>query len=614
MKQVVFAVFLLVMTSLTNCLYEGDSFVEYDIDAANQVWEQYDEHFYVKRTLANNESIDIADKLINSNEIFLFKYWDPFIYDEDKLDWSEDPFDDKTWQFYFHSLRMVSYLINAYELTGELAYLEKARWFIESWIEHNPNPYQQASERAWDDHSTANRITTFIYFWDYYRDSQIFDNDFANEFLNMLRKHGEYTAKEENYSWGKNHGIYQDRSLMQLAVFFPIYEISDEWYETSVSRLSDHLTEDITPSGIHKEQSTSYHKLVLTLFMSISKFNDYYNITNDELTTAIYKMQEYLVHLAKPDGTIPLVGDSVGDYVLGYPDDQIINEYLLYSSSDGTKGVKIGQDSVVYEDAGIAIFKNDWEESPPLYFALFDRFHMVTKHKQCDDLSFVLTVQDTDYFVDSGKYNYDEKDPYRVFVRSVFAHNSIVVDDESYDINDKENVGKTDIEQFEINSDYSYVKASHTLYDGVKITRTVIFFNDGAAYFHDEIKTDEEHEYTQIFNIGEDVNVDYSDTTNVFLSSKIDNTSLTLKQLNDFSEFDYYHGSTNPIMGWQSTVFNEISPISSISYHQEGKDVSFHTVINIESNIIEVDNFQDGDTDVYVFEFDDNRTERIEIK
>jgi hypothetical protein len=344
------------------------------------------------------------------------------------------------------------------------------------------------------------------------------------------------------------------------------------------------------------------------------KFSDYYNITNDELTTAIYKMQEYLVYLAKPDGTIPLVGDSVGDYVLGYPDDQIINEYLLYSSSDGTKGVKIGQDSAVYEDAGIAIFKNDWEESPPLYFALFDRFHMVTKHKQCDDLSFVLTVQDTDYFVDSGKFNYDEKDPYRIFVRSIFAHNSIAVDGESYDINDKDNVGKTAIEQFEITADYSYVKASHTLYDDVEITRTVIFFNDGSVYFHDEIKADEEHEYTQIFNIGSDVNVDYSDTSNIFMSSKIDNTSLTLKQLNGFSEFDYYHGSTDPIMGWQSTVFNEISPISSISYHQEGKDVSFHTVINIGSNIIEVDNFQEDGKEVYVFKFDDNSTERIELE
>ena len=604
------------MSALSGCIGTGNidySTIEYNLDDVNIFWDQYETHYYVKRTTPTGDSIEIADKLINDNEIFLLRYWEPFVYYENELDWSEDPYDDSTWQFYFHSLRMVSHLVNAYELDGNISYLEKAKWFIESWVEHNPNPQEQASSRAWGDHSTANRISTFIYFWDYYRNSEIFDEEFANVFLNILRIHGDFTAVDENYSWGKNHGIYQDRALMQLAVFFPIYERSDEWYNTSVSRLSDHFTEDITPSGVHKEHSTSYHKLVLTLFMSISKFNNHYNIGNEELANTIYKMQEYLVHIAKPNGTIPLVGDSVGDYVLGFSDDQITNEYLLYLSSDGNLGEKIAQDSVVYEDAGIAIFKNNWEDSSSLYFALFNRFHMVTKHKQCDDLTFVLTLQDTDYFVDSGKYNYDEKDPYRIFMRSIFAHNSIAVDGESYDIQDKSNIGKTAIEQYEIASDYSYVKASHTLYEGVKITRTVIFFNDGAVYFHDEIESDEQHEYTQTFNIGEDVNIDYSDTTNVFLSSLIDNTSLTLKQLNEISEFESYYGSDDPIMGWQSTVFNEVSPITSLNYYLEGKDVAFQTVINIGLNIIEVDNFQEDGKEVYVFKFDDNSTERIEL-
>ena len=604
------------MSALSGCIGTGNidySTIEYNLDDVNIFWDQYETHYYVKRTTPTGDSIEIADKLINDNEIFLLRYWEPFVYYENELDWSEDPYDDSTWQFYFHSLRMVSHLVNAYELDGNISYLEKAKWFIESWVEHNPNPQEQASSRAWGDHSTANRISTFIYFWDYYRNSEIFDEEFANVFLNILRIHGDFTAVDENYSWGKNHGIYQDRALMQLAVFFPIYERSDEWYNTSVSRLSDHFTEDITPSGVHKEHSTSYHKLVLTLFMSISKFNNHYNIGNEELANTIYKMQEYLVHIAKPNGTIPLVGDSVGDYVLGFSDDQITNEYLLYLSSDGNLGEKIAQDSIVYEDAGIAIFKNNWEDSSSLYFALFNRFHMVTKHKQCDDLTFVLTLQDTDYFVDSGKYNYDEKDPYRIFMRSIFAHNSIAVDGESYDIQDKSNIGKTAIEQYEIASDYSYVKASHTLYEGVKITRTVIFFNDGAVYFHDEIESDEQHEYTQTFNIGEDVNIDYSDTTNVFLSSLIDNTSLTLKQLNEISEFESYYGSDDPIMGWQSTVFNEVSPITSLNYYLEGKDVAFQTVINIGLNIIEVDNFQEDGKEVYVFKFDDNSTERIEL-
>ncbi|MEE2747705.1 MAG: heparinase II/III family protein, partial [Candidatus Thermoplasmatota archaeon] len=241
--------FLLLMTTMIGCFgSEYDLFVEYDIDEANQIWNEYDDHIYVKRTKTNSQSIEIADNLVNDNEIYLLRYWEPFVFDEDELDWSENPYDDDTWVFYFQSLRMVSYLMNAYESTGNSSYIEKAQWFIESWMEHNPDPYEQASERAWSDHSTANRISTLIYFWDYYRNSSIFDEGFANEFLNSLRKHGEYTAKDKNYSWGINHGIYQDRALMQLAVLFPQFESSDEWLETSLSRLTLHLEFDLTPT------------------------------------------------------------------------------------------------------------------------------------------------------------------------------------------------------------------------------------------------------------------------------------------------------------------------------------------------------------------------------
>jgi hypothetical protein len=600
---------VLLISAFSGCY---DVWIEYDIDDANQFWNQYDEHYYVKRTQPNNNSIEIADKLINNNEIFLHRYWEPFVFDEDELDWSENPYDDHTWQFYYHSLRMVSFLINAYELRGDIAYLEKAQWFIDSWMEHNPNRWHQASHKAWADHSTANRITTFIYFWDHYRNSETFDNEFANKFLNVLRMHGEYTAKNWYYTWESNHGIFQDRALMQLAVLFPNFERSGEWLETSISRLSFHLETDVTPSGVHKEHSTGYHYIVLILFMSISEFNLHYNISNDKLDSMIYKMQEYLVRIAKPDGTIPVVGDSAPYYVLGISESQITNEHLLYLVSNGNKGEKIVEDSAVYQDAGVAILKNNWDTAPPLYFALFNAFHSGA-HKQSDDLSFVLTYQQTDYFVDSGKYNDDLKDPYRKFMRSVFAHNSITVDDRSYSASYPDNFGKSVIEHFVIASNYSYVKASHTLYEGVKITRSVVFFNDGAVYFHDEIESDVPHKYTQIFNVGKDVNVDDTDENNIFLSSTKDNSSLTLKQLNAIAKFEIYHGSDDPIRGWQSTTFNEVFPITTLNFQRTGKDVVFETAININLNITEVDKFQDGDKEVYVFTFDNNRTERIEI-
>jgi len=109
------------------------------------------------------------------------------------------------------------------------------------------------------------------------------------------------------------------------------------------------------------------------------------------------------------------------------------------------------------------------------------------------------------------------------------------------------------------------------------------------------------------------VAVDYSDLNNVLLSSTIDNTSLVLRQLNEISELNVYHGSNDPMRGWQSTTFNEVSPITTLNYQLSGESVSFETIINIGLNITDVDSSQDGDTDIYIFEFDNNRIERIEI-
>ena len=574
-------------------------FIEYDVNEANEVWDNYESHVYVKRTTPNSKSIELAENLVEKNEIYLMRYWEVFTFDGE-LAWDEDPFNDWTWQFYFHSLRMVSHLLNAYEMSSNISYLEKAQWFIESWMEHNPNPRNQASDRAWDDHSTANRISTMIYFWDNYRNSEIYDNVFAVELLNMLRKHGEYTADSDNYYWGHNHGIYQDRALLQLAGMFPIFKDSEEWSRTGNTRLATHIADGVTDSGVHKEHSPAYHYLVMKLFIDVNLFNQHYGIGNHEITDLVYNMQEYLVYIAKQDGTIPMVGDSFNDKVMSMSTEMVTNEHLLYEISNGQNGVAVSVNDIVYTDAGVAVFKNDWDNATPVYFALFNAFHSIV-HKQSDDLSFVLSYGNTDYLVDGGKYNFVESDPYRQFIRSVFSHNTISVDNQTYDFRDKDLIGNPVIESFEITENYSFVKASHTIFEGVKITRTAFFFEHGAVYLHDEIESDSSHSYSQIFNFGPEVNIDATESGDLNLSSKVDQTTVRLNQLSGHNGFELFNGSTDPIRGWQSTTFNQVSPINSVSYYLDGDSTSFSTTINLAIDISSIDLVESDGAKLYSF-------------
>ena len=270
----------------------------------------------------------------------------------------------------------------------------------------------------------------------------------------------------------------------------------------------------------------------------------------------------------------------------------------MYEITNGQKGIKIENQSIVYLDAGIAIFKNDWDNHTPLYFALFNAFHSKV-HKQSDDLSFVLSYGQTDYIVDAGKYNYDESDPYRAFIRSVFAHNTISVDNQTYNFRNDDYFDNPIIESYSIEENYSVVRASHTIFDGVKITRTAIVLNQGAVFLHDVMESTESHSYSQIFNFGPDVSLDNDELGNLQLNSSIDDTSLSIQQLTTVDGHAIYNGSTDPIRGWQSTALNEVNPITSISYYLDGDYAAFSTTFNMDLEIVNVD-ISDN---VYLFTF-----------
>ncbi len=612
MKIAPFAVVsLVVFTGFQTLLDGADSYKDYDLEVMNEFWDSQENHLYSTRTYSSQQAVEIADKIILYDEIFLLRYWDPAVISKSSMDWSEDPFDDWTWQFYYHSLRMVSYLVSSYEYTGEVQYLEEAKWYIESWIEHNPSPRKQASERAWDDHSTANRISTFIQFWDSYRDSSIQDEKFSILFLNILRLHGEFTATPENYYWGHNHGIYQDRALLQLAILFPNFEESDKWKEIANDRLEKHLREDITESGVHKEHSPSYHFLVLSLMMSIDEFNKHYQIDNELLESKIYLMQEYLTYIVKPDGTFPLVGDSALENGLRLKESSIVSENLLYLKTKGQSGDALSNYCIGYADAGVGINKLQFPNGNEFYFALFSAFHN-SVHKQSDDLSFVLTYGETDYFVDSGKYNFDESDVYRQHVRSVFAHSTVVVDNNSFDYRESDYFGKSELYNFACNESFSLFQAKHTIYEGVEIHRNIVIVYGKGVFIHDSISSSQNHDYSQYFQIGKDVELHFNEVDDLILNSSIDSTSLALRQLSEVISVETFVGSHEPLRGWRSESFNQIEPISVVVYSKSGASVEFQTLISFDQNWFVLEVLENQATG-YSYQFIDESGNAISI-
>ncbi|MBN3553979.1 alginate lyase family protein [Fictibacillus nanhaiensis] len=534
-----------------------------------------------KRIQPNNKSIIIGNQLLN-NELYVNSIWPAHKFNG-SLTWKENPYNDSTWCFYFHSLDMVGYLMNAYELNPSIKYLEKAKWYINSWMLSNPSPEKQASTFAWDDHSTANRVVNIVYFWKHYKQSGIYDKEFEDKLIALLEKHGAYLADDRHYSKGNNHGIFQDRSLLELALLLPNSKNSSNWYVKAMNRLSDHVRNDVTESGVHKEHSPSYHVIVLNLFKGIDQFLSQFGKNEKVLKDSLVKMEDYVAYLAKPDGTLPILGDSAPDNISSLNEDKITSSKLRYVLSKGLKGDIPNQDSI-YKDAGVAIFRKGWNINNPMYLLFTAAYHS-NVHKHADDLSFILSYGKTDFFVDSGKYNYNEKDAYRQYFRSSLAHNTITVDNNSYPLT-KNQINKSKIEKYKSAGYYSYIVGSHTLYEDVYIKRTIIYLkNINSIMIHDVMKSNKSHTYTETFNIGQDVFIHSTDNKTFILKSTTENKQLEFKHLTKAKTIQSIKGSSNPIGGWQSNSFNKKSPISQLKFTNTLKNQDSKFVINTHSSV-----------------------------
>lgn len=529
----------------------------------------------------NKDPEIVADKLLN-NELFVHPSWEIIPILNGEIDWTQNPFNSNTWCFYLHSLSPVNYLVASYEKCHKTEYIKKAAAMVTSWLESNDSLKEVQSKFAWKDHSTANRVIALIYFWTNYKKSEIYEEDFECQLFKSLKRHGDFLFDDKNYNFRNNHGAYQDRSLIELATLFPEWENSCMWFDKAKIRLMNYIKKFISPSGIHKEHSAAYHILMIKLLQGIDEFLIYHDKEIPELSQTIYDMEEYLAYIVKPSGVIPMTGDSGPDRITFLKQDKIKNPKLLYVRMNGKKGEK-PLNEIVYKEDGIGIFRDSWQNKNPLFLKFTAAFHSLA-HKHADDLSFILTIGNTDFFVDSGKYNYKEQDAFRKYFRSSLAHNSITVNRKTYELQSNQS-GKSKILCYGIYEDFSYLIAQHELYPGVKIERTLIYFKKSSSVLlHDQIKSSQLRTYSQIYNIGKDVIVEPITKKKIKLTSAIDNKSIELIQVNHVTEFKNFYGETAPIAGWQSSAFNDKYPIHQLQFSNKGKEMEYKTIINLNPN------------------------------
>ena len=161
------------------------------------------------------------------------------------LTWHEDPFHDRTWQLREQSARFTLDLMQAWHVTGNLAYRDRALALLLDWVKDNPqsNP---PSEFSWIDHGPALRATVLACA---YRELGA-----KAALLPVVLAHGRLLADPSFYRGYSNHALDQSIGLFDIAVQVG----RTDWRDLAVSRMGTLLAASVDSQGVTNEQSIGY--------------------------------------------------------------------------------------------------------------------------------------------------------------------------------------------------------------------------------------------------------------------------------------------------------------------------------------------------------------------
>ena len=462
-----------------------------------------------------------------------------------------------TYQLYLHSLNLISYLCNGYEVSKNKKYLTKAKDILVQWIAFN-NSKRKKSNYVWCDHSVSSRAINIIYF--YNLSAGVIEFEELN-IPHLLENHANFLEKDSNYR-KNNHGIMSDRALAALAVSMKKNPRSKSWIKKSIRRLKEAYSRDFSNKGVHLENSPDYHRIVHgKLFLQTEDFlNKHGYSLGKDIKNKIKLGTEYYKYILKPDLSLPLIGDT----------------------SLGTmKKIDKVFDSFCDKEAGIGILQ--WKSNENIFDSTWISFicgYGNKTHKHLDDLSFTLYYKSDDIFVDSGKYNYDRKDPIRKYMLSPLAHNTLTIEGDSYKIEtDRADHRKIGIANFTSNDKYDFIKGINYSYENSRLERSLLFIKPSLLIILDKFEGANEKKYLQNFNLSPQVKIIDHNGNKITLKSK--NSQIQIEQLAGFQKLSKYYGEKEKNRAIISEKFSRIINTKQLEFSKQSKKGIFLTVIRM---------------------------------
>lgn len=214
------------------------------------------------------------------------------------------------WELMFASLAAADLLLDAYRITGRDQFFQLARDVVVAFAEFESVRWVDYGY-MWNDHAIAARVPVLVKFWAVYRSRLDFEPRIGRIVLNLVVRSARLLAKPSFYAWSTDHGVMADLAILQIAVAFPDLQEIAELKVIAVARFREHLGYYVNREGVTLLHSAGYHSRGLYFFgMALRLFTLNEIAIPEEWWTRYVKAIEFYSELRRPDGTLPMFGDT----------------------------------------------------------------------------------------------------------------------------------------------------------------------------------------------------------------------------------------------------------------------------------------------------------------
>lgn len=549
-----------------------------------------------------------------------------------KIDIRKDPYLSAKVVWEVNRLQFLMQLVIEYQNTKEATYLNDFIRIVKSWKDNNP----YLIGVNWYSNIEVNlRLINWFLCWEalqvenLIKENACFNHFVTNDWLPLIYQHCVYSFNNPSkYSSANNHLISEYAGLFTAASKWNFQE-SEKWIKYSQKGLEEEIITQHSKNGVNKEEAAEYIQFITDFFLLAYIVAENTNRPfSQKYKQQLYHIFNYIYNFLDSNGHFPKYGDEddgkcfIIDFEKDFNNFQslltsgaiIFNDPKFKCKSNGIdsknlflfgkKGkqmfesiaeVAIEEKSKFYSEEGHFIFKK--KENDQEIYLHFDAaplgFLSIAAHGHADALSFILHVDGTPFFIDSGTYTYHTEAEWRNYFIGTLAHNTIRINKQNQATIAGStlwlNHYKTKVLQVETSDDFDMVKASHNGYKnlGITHTREIIFekkTNVIRILDHIHSMTPDKYFIEIPFHLHPLIAIkEYSKNMFELLDNNNKNRSVSLHVDNKLNT-EIVKGQIEPeIIGWYSESFmNKENCTTVLSFREMCGNNKFETVISIK--------------------------------